>query len=133
MIAIKSTQPLSVRLTIFMDSMALTLPLFGYLSGNNLLALGVLNVLVPLIHFRAIYTGVDAFKHWQGRWKSAESAWILSLSNISCLMMLCLLADWYIKAGWNIIGIYDNLLWSYMNYCTSRVLVVFHRYVRAHG
>lgn len=121
------------RLIMTGDCLALVLPFIGYLFGNYALCLWVLNILVPCIVVQSIYTGALAFKEWEGRWRCAESAWMLLLSNISCFMLLVLLADWYLKAGWNTIGIFDNLMWSYMHYCAGRVFVAFHGYVRKYG
>ncbi len=133
MILARSTIPAGVRLTITLDCLALVLPFIGYLSGNYALCLWALNILVPCIMGQAIYTGWLAFKHWEGQWRCFESAWMLLLSNIACIMMLFLLADWYIKAGWNDIGILSNLLWSYMHYFCARMAMAYHGYVRKYG
>lgn len=122
-----------VRFIIAMDSLLLVLPLFAYLLGKEWAALMMLNIAVPFVHVLALHSGISAFHHWQGRWKNLETAWMLALSCTACFMMTALLANWYIKAGWNIIGIYDNILWSYMHYCSGRVVIGFHRYVRKHG
>lgn len=133
MILARSTIPAGVRLTVALDCLALILPFIGYLCNNYAVCLWTLNIIVPCIVVHSIYTGWLAFKRWEGQWRCPESAWMLLLSNISCFMLLVLLADWYVKAGWNLIGIFDNLLWSYMHYCASRVFVAFHRYVRKYG
>jgi hypothetical protein len=133
MILTRSDIPSGVRFTITLDCLALILPFIGYLSGNYALCLWALNIIVPCIVAQSIYTGLLAFKEWEGRWRCPESAWMLLLSNISCFMLLVLLADWYLKAGWNTIGIFDNLMWSYIHYCASRVFVAFHGYVRKYG
>jgi hypothetical protein len=133
MVISRSVIPAGVRFTIVLDFLALVLPFIGYLTGNYMLCIWTLNIIVPCIALRAIYTGILAFKEWEGRWRCPESAWMLLLSNVACFMLLVLLADWYIKAGWNLIGIFDNLLWSYIHYCASRVFVAFHGYVRKYG
>lgn len=121
------------RLIMMGDALALVLPLLAWLSGNYFMCLMVLNVTVPIIHLYAIRSGIDAFSHWQGKWKCLETPWILGLSTTACFMMLVLLADWYLQRGWNIIGIYDNMLWSYMHYCAARAIYVFHGYIRKYG
>lgn len=133
MILARSTIPAGVRFTMALDCLALILPFIGYLCNNYAVCLWTLNIIVPCIVVQSIYTGWLAFKRWERQWRCPESAWMLLLSNISCCMLLVLLADWYVKAGWNLIGIYDNLMWSYMHYCASRVFVAFHRYVRKYG
>jgi len=122
-----------LRRIIAFDSLMLVLPFIAYLSDNYWACLLVLNLAVPTVHACALYSGISSFQHWQGRWKNLETAWMLALSTTACFMMLALLANWYVKAGWNIIGIYDNMLWSYMHYCSGRVVLGFHRYARKYG
>lgn len=121
------------RLIMMGDSLALVLPFAAWLAGNYFVALLVLNIMVPYATVLAICNGVETFRHWQGRWRCAEIPWIISLSTITCFMMLVLTADWYIKRGWNLIGIYDNMMWDYVHYCSARAICVFHKYVRKYG
>lgn len=121
------------RLIMTGDCLALILPFSAWLAGNYFVALLVLNILVPLATFFAILSGIETFRHWQGKWKCAEIPWMIGLSTTTCFMMLVLIADWYLKRGWNLIGIYDNMLWDYVHYCAARAIYIFHKYVRKYG
>lgn len=121
------------RMIIAADCAALIVPFVAWMANNYLLCIWSLNILVVLVTLHALHTGVKTFQKWQGKWECFETCWMLALSCTACLMMFVLLADWYLKAGWNTIGIFDNLMWSYMHYCAGRVFVAFHGYVRKYG
>lgn len=121
------------RLIVAMDSAALLIPLFGWLTGNYFLALWYLNVAVPIVHLHGLYTGIQAFREWQGRWRDFETFWITALTTFSCFFILVMLADHYAGEKWNNVGLFDNMLWSYLHYAMARGILHYHRYVRKHG
>lgn len=121
------------RMIIAADSAALIVPFVAWIMGNYLICIWTLNIIVPLITLNALYTGVKTFQKWQGKWECLETCWMMALSCTASFMMIVLLIDWYMKTGWNIIGIYDNMLWSYMHYFAVRTISFFHKYVWNHG
>lgn len=121
------------RMIIAADSAALIVPFVAWITNNYLVCIWSLNILVVLVTLHALHTGVKTFQKWQGKWECLETCWMLALSCTACLMMIVLLIDWYIKTGWNLIGIYDNMLWSYMHYCAARAIGAFHKCVWKHG
>ena len=122
-----------VRFIIRLDATSLLLPMIAYAVGYELLALCIVNFIVPVIYCAAITTGIQAFRRWQGRWRSALTAWNLSLSTVTSFVGLCLLADWYAYRGWNIIEMERHLWWAFVHYCAIRAMICYHARVREYG
>jgi len=121
------------RLIVAMDSAALLIPLFGWLTENYWLALWYLNIAVPVVHLRALWTGAQAFREWQGRWKDFETFWRTALTTFGCFFMLVMLADHYAGKKWFNVGLFDNMIWSIIHYWLAVGALCYHRYVRKYG
>ena len=115
------------------DMMMLLGPFALYVNGLETIALWVVNILVPLMFVVALRTGVQAFVRWQGCFKSYLTQWHVAMSTAMCGVVLILLADWYVKLGWQTIGVMHHLLWASVHYCSARLIACFHQRVKEHG
>jgi hypothetical protein len=113
------------------DTFALLIPLFVYYILNQpTLTLWIVNVTVPIVFSLQIATGYAALKLRNGNWTKSEIErnihfWLIA-STMAGVIGLTSLPSWYMQKGWDTVGLYNHLKWSYVFYVKSRVIVLWH-------